>query len=96
MSENEHYIKCPICWGEKLGELSDIKDNEKRFEKLNEFMQNIIEYDINESEKELIENFIKKIRHIPLFWVFEEELGIVYKAIDEIRDHYQKKLEEWK
>lgn len=43
--------------------------------------------------KELIGKFLDKIRHIPLFWVIDDEdgeLGKVYKAIDEIRDYYQK------
>nr|BDI55170.1 MAG: hypothetical protein [uncultured archaeon] len=47
----------------------------------------------NEAEKRLIQDFLYKIRHIPLFWaIFSQELKEVYENIDKIRDYYQKKL----
>lgn len=48
---------------------------------------------VKKIEKELIQKFLDKIRHIPLFWaIFSEELKEVYEAIDEIRDYYQKEV----
>lgn len=58
-------------------------------------MSAIIDKLFKAREKELISKFLEKIRHIPLFWVIDnEELREVYKWIDEIRDFYQKELGE--
>jgi len=43
--------------------------------------------------KELIEEFLEKIRHIPVFWALDNEvLREVYETIDEIRDYYQNEI----
>lgn len=93
MSENEHCIKCPICWGEKLGELSDIKDNEERFEKLNEFMQNTIEYDINEAEKSLIGEF-RTIRDKVLLQM-RERYGYTAKGNEYLENLFKEQFKKW-
>lgn len=43
------YIKCEICWSDKLDELTDIKDSDERFEKIQEFIQETLEHDTNEA-----------------------------------------------
>ena len=36
---------CPICFSDVLGRLSDIEDIDERFDKLNNFIQNLTAYD---------------------------------------------------
>ena len=53
----------------------------------------VLEKDENNKEKKLIKDFLYKIRHIPLFWVIDDDyLQEVYEEIDEIRDFYQKEI----
>ncbi len=53
--------------------------------------------DENKEGKKLIQDFLYKIRHIPLFWVLDDEcLQEVYEEIDKIRDFYQKEIKKRK
>ena len=53
----------------------------------------VLEKDENNKEKKLTKDFLYKIRHIPLFWVIDDDyLQEVYEEIDEIRDFYQKEI----
>lgn len=57
----------------------------------------VLEKDENKEGKKLIQDFLYKIRHIPLFWAtFSEELEQVYEEIDKIRDFYQKEIKKRK
>jgi len=69
-----------------------MSDHRKYAEK---YFNSFIQKQCQESNRKLIEKFLKKIRHIPLFWAtFSDELKEVYEAIDEIRDYYQKVIKE--
>ena len=58
-----------------------------------ENVQNFLDNALEKQEQELIKKFLYKIRHIPLFWVIDnDELEEVYEAIDVIRDFYQAEL----
>lgn len=53
----------------------------------------VLEKDENNKEKKLKKDFLYKIRHIPLFWVIDDDcLQEVYEEIDKIRDFYQKEI----
>lgn len=91
---------------EQLATLDDtilyIWDNAKdlNLNDLNRMIQELIivlEKDENKEGKKLIQDFLYKIRHIPLFWAtFSEELEQVYEEIDKIRDFYQKEIKKRK
>ena len=58
---------------------------------INKTFPDVVQY----IKKDLIEKFLYKIRHIPLFWAMDNDTLIdVYDAIDEIRDYYQKVVKE--
>ncbi len=80
----EHRVKCNICM-----KVFNARENQIRL------ICNECYEERPPNKKELIKKFLDKIRHIPLFWVIDnDELKEVYEAIDEIRDHYQKVVKE--
>jgi len=56
-------------------------------------LKGVLEIDENKEDKKLIQDFLYKIRHIPLFRVIDDDyLQQVYEEIDKIRDFYQKEI----
>ena len=68
----------------------NLKDINRMIQELKE----VLEKDENKEGKKLIQDFLYKIRHIPLFLVIDDDgyLQDVYEEIDKIRDFYQKEI----
>ena len=68
----------------------NLKDINRMIQELKE----VLEKDENKEVKKLIQDFLYKIRHIPLFLVKDDDyyLQDVYEEIDKIRDFYQKEI----
>ena len=52
-------IKCEICYGDLLGDISDIKDSDERFDKLHQFCELLQEICHRESKIDTLSNWRK-------------------------------------
>jgi len=55
-------MKCHICYSEELGEVSDIKNSDERFEAMNDFFITIQEIVRRETEIELLRDWRRFMR----------------------------------